>query len=53
MTAAPLVTIPIWSAVALKLGKRTAGLIGSGVALVGLTGLFFDRTGSTVIALAE
>lgn len=50
MAGAPLITIPLWSFIALRLGKKTTWILGSTVALIGLIGLYFSA--STVITAA-
>lgn len=53
MMGAPLITIPLWSAIALRAGKRPAWLIGCLITLSGLACLFFDHSGSTNRALFD
>lgn len=51
MTGSPLITIPLWSAVALWCGKRTTWLLGSAFALIGLLGLYASTSMSAWAAL--
>lgn len=51
ITAAHLVMIPFWSFVALRTGKRRAWILGSLVGTAGFATLFFDRSGSTTLAI--
>jgi GPH family glycoside/pentoside/hexuronide:cation symporter len=48
---APLVTIPLWSAIALWLGKKNTWLMGSAIAIIGLFGLYFSASVSVWAAL--
>lgn len=50
MTGTPLITIPIWSFVALKLDKKPSWILGGVVIILGSAGLYFDRSGSLVSA---
>jgi len=52
MAGAPLITIPLWSFIALRLGKRTTWTLGSSVALIGLIGLYFSASTVVTAALA-
>ncbi len=47
MAGAPLITIPLWSLVALKVGKKNTWLMGSFAALVGLAGLYFSTSATS------
>ena len=51
MTGAPLITIPIWSAVALKFGKKNTWITGCAVTIIGLLSLYFYASGSVYSAL--
>ncbi|MCG8507118.1 MAG: glycoside-pentoside-hexuronide (GPH):cation symporter [Sphingomonadales bacterium] len=51
LAGAPLITIPVWSLVAVKIGKRNTWLAGSAVSMIGLAALYLDRTGSVDMAL--
>lgn len=53
MTAAPLISIPLWASLTLKVGKRNAWILGSIIAILGLTLLFFDVSKSSSFALIE
>ncbi|TNE60923.1 MAG: MFS transporter [Alphaproteobacteria bacterium] len=53
MMIAPMVTIPMWSAAALKFGKRNSWIAGSLIASLGLLLLYADESGSTTLALVE
>ncbi|MEX0297745.1 MAG: MFS transporter [Kordiimonas sp.] len=53
MTAAPLLSIPLWTSITLKIGKRNAWLLGGLIALVGLFLLYVDTSGNVGLALAE
>lgn len=50
MTATPLVTIPIWSAIALKLDKKNSWILGSLSIILGCIILYFDTSGSVPLA---
>ncbi|WP_308909219.1 MFS transporter [Pseudokordiimonas caeni] len=50
MGAAPLITIPFWALVALKIGKRFAWILGCLTGAAGLMMLYFDRSGSIMAA---
>ncbi|WP_417464022.1 MFS transporter [Kordiimonas sp.] len=41
MSAAPLITIPLWSALTLRIGKKNAWILGSLIGAVGLGMLYF------------
>ncbi len=51
MAGAPLVTIPVWSFIALWLGKKPAWLLGSAVTLMGLISLYLSSSGTALAAL--
>lgn len=51
LAGAPLVTIPIWSLIAVRIGKRNTWLVGSAVSVVALVLLHMDRSGSATVAL--
>lgn len=51
MTGAPLITIPIWSAIALKFGKKNTWITGCVVTIIGLLSLYFHHSGSVYFAL--
>ncbi len=53
MTAAPLISIPLWASLTLKVGKRNAWILGSVIAIIGLIWLFFDTSKSPTFALIE
>ncbi|PHZ85148.1 MFS transporter [Paremcibacter congregatus] len=53
MTGAPLITIPLWSAIALRHGKRRTWIYGCLFAGGGFTLLYFDRSKSISFALME
>lgn len=53
MTAAPLISIPLWASLTLKIGKRNAWILGSIIAIIGLGLLYFDTSRSSVFALIE
>lgn len=50
-TGAPLLTIPLWAFIALRLGKKKSWLIGSGVVLAGLVYLYAGASLTTDQAL--
>lgn len=53
MTAAPLISIPLWASLTLKVGKRNAWILGSIIAVIGLVWLYFDTSKSPTFALVE
>jgi len=50
MTATPLVTIPIWSFIALKIDKKNSWILGSFAIILGSIILYFDTSGSIPFA---
>ena len=50
MAATPLVTIPIWSMIALQFDKKASWILGSIVFVIGALMLYFDRSGSVTNA---
>lgn len=51
MTGAPLITIPIWSALALRFGKKAAWATGCVVSIVGFLSLYWTPSSSIVFAM--
>jgi len=53
MIGTPLITIPVWTAVALAYGKRLTWIYGCIIAGIGFAWLFFDRSQNIPLALIK
>ncbi|WP_281302053.1 MULTISPECIES: MFS transporter [unclassified Iodidimonas] len=51
MTIIPILTIPLWSLLALRSGKKIGWLAGSATAFIGMIFLYADRSGSVLMAM--